>query len=116
MTPQQRKVNYEAAIASSQAFENGNRLCMSSDNPVFHLPGDQDKLIADVAAVNPNTVVVLNVTQPIAMPWLGKVKSVLHKCGFLGMKVDGLLLICYLAGRVRRAGSPLPGHKISVKV
>jgi len=42
------------------------------------LPGDQDKLISDVAAVNPNTVVVLNTTLPVAMPWLDKVKGVLE--------------------------------------
>ena len=30
----------------------------------------------DIAAVNPNTIVVLNVSQPVAMPWLGKVKAV----------------------------------------
>lgn len=48
------------------------------DNATFHLPGDQDKLIADVAAVNPNTVVVLNLTRPVAMPWLPKIKGVLQ--------------------------------------
>jgi hypothetical protein len=28
--------------------------------------------------VNPNTIVVLNVGQPIALPWLSKVKAVLQ--------------------------------------
>jgi beta-glucosidase len=45
---------------------------------VFGLPGDQEQLIRDVAAVNPNTIVVLNVSQPVAMPWLGQVKAVLQ--------------------------------------
>ena len=45
---------------------------------MFALPGDQDKLVEEVAAVNPNTIVVLNVSQPIAMPWLPKVKGVLQ--------------------------------------
>jgi beta-glucosidase len=30
-----------------------------------------------VAAVNPNTIVVLNISEPIAMPWLDQVKAVL---------------------------------------
>ena len=50
---------------------------MEPDRPVFGLPGDQDKLIRDVAAVNPNTIVVLNVSQAVALPWLNQVKAVL---------------------------------------
>ena len=42
------------------------------------MPGDQDKLIEEVAAVNPNTVVVLNTSQPVALPWIDKVKGVLE--------------------------------------
>jgi beta-glucosidase len=42
------------------------------------LPGDQNNLIEEIAAVNPNTVVVLNVSQPLALPWLNKVKAVLQ--------------------------------------
>ena len=46
--------------------------------PVFGLPGDQDKLVEEVAAANPNTVVVLNTSQPVALPWVDKVKAVLE--------------------------------------
>lgn len=46
--------------------------------PVFALPGDQDKLVRDVARVNSNTIVVLNVSQPVAMPWLNSVRGVLQ--------------------------------------
>lgn len=35
-------------------------------------------LIQAVAAANPNTVVVLNTTNPVLMPWVGNVKSVLE--------------------------------------
>ena len=49
------------------------------DRPeVFRLPGDQDKLIHDVAAVNPNTIVVLSTSLPVATPWLDEVKSVVQ--------------------------------------
>src|SRR5439155_6607818 len=46
--------------------------------PVFGLPGDQNKLIEEIAAVNPNTVVVLNTSQPVALPWVDKVKGILQ--------------------------------------
>jgi len=42
------------------------------------LDGDQDKLIAAVAAANPHTVVVLETNGPVLMPWLGKVAAVLE--------------------------------------
>jgi beta-glucosidase len=45
---------------------------------VFGLPGEQDKLVEEVAAANPNTIVVLNTSQPVAMPWLDHVKGVLE--------------------------------------
>jgi beta-glucosidase len=38
---------------------------------------DQDAMIAAAAAANPNTVVVIDAGAPVAMPWLGSVKSVL---------------------------------------
>jgi beta-glucosidase len=34
--------------------------------------------VKDVAAVNPNTIVVLNTSQPVALPWIDKVKAVLE--------------------------------------
>lgn len=40
-------------------------------------PG-QDNLIQQVAAVNPNTVVVLNTGAGVQMPWLGNVKGLLE--------------------------------------
>jgi beta-glucosidase len=47
-------------------------------HPTFALPGDQDKLIEEVAAVNPNTIVVLNTSLPVALPWVDKVKGILE--------------------------------------
>jgi beta-glucosidase len=78
LTPEQQKANYDAAIAAAKQAHMAIVFAWSADNPVFQLAGNQDQLIADVAAVNPNTVVVLNVSQPVAMPWLPKVKSVLQ--------------------------------------
>ena len=42
------------------------------------LPQDQTELVNAVARANPNTVVVVNSENPVLMPWIGKVKSVLE--------------------------------------
>ncbi|THV31389.1 glycoside hydrolase family 3 protein [Glycomyces paridis] len=47
------------------------------DRPDLRLPGRQDELVAAVAAVNPNTVVVVNTGSPVEMPWAGDVAAVL---------------------------------------
>lgn len=44
----------------------------------LELPGNQDKLIAAVAAVNPRTIVVLETGGPVLMPWLAQVAGVLE--------------------------------------
>ncbi len=44
----------------------------------FSLPNGQDALIAAVAEANPNTIVVLETGNPVAMPWLAKTAAVLE--------------------------------------
>jgi beta-glucosidase len=78
VTPSQKEQNYRAAIDAAKHAKTAVVFVWSRGHPVFELPGDQDKLIHDVAAVNPNTIIVLNVSQPVAMPWLGQVKAVLQ--------------------------------------
>ncbi len=41
------------------------------------LPNDQDQLVAQVAAANPRTIVVLETGGPVTMPWVDKVNAVL---------------------------------------
>ena len=49
------------------------------DPPDLHLPGDQDKLIAAVAAVNKKTIVILNNGTPVAMDrWLPHVPALVE--------------------------------------
>ncbi|HEY3144238.1 MAG TPA: glycoside hydrolase family 3 C-terminal domain-containing protein [Acidimicrobiales bacterium] len=48
------------------------------DRTSLALPGDQDQLIAAVAAANPRTVVVLNTGGPVLMPWLDQVEAVVQ--------------------------------------
>lgn len=77
-TPEQRKADHEAAIAAAKSAKVAVVFLWTRLEPVFGLPGEQDKLVEEIAAVNPNTIVVLNTSQPVALPWLDKVKAVLE--------------------------------------
>ncbi|WP_217701930.1 glycoside hydrolase family 3 protein [Phaeobacter sp. HF9A] len=48
------------------------------DLPDLALPREQDELIARIAAVNPNTVVILQTGGPVAMPWKDDVAAILQ--------------------------------------
>jgi beta-glucosidase len=105
VTPQQQEENYRSAIEAAKNAKTAVVFAWSRTFPVFALPGDQDKLIRDVAAVNPNTIVVLNVSQPVAMPWLGEVKAVLDMgwTGDLGGPATAKVLL-----GIANAGGRLP--------
>jgi len=77
VTPAQRASDYQQAVRAAAVARKAVVFAWSRGQPVLRLPGDQDQLISDVAAVNPNTIVVLNVAEPIAMPWLDRVRAVL---------------------------------------
>lgn len=77
-TPEARSADHAAAIAAASKAKTAVVFLWSRIYPVFGLPGEQNKLVEEVAAVNPNTIVVLNVSQPVAMPWIDKVKAVLQ--------------------------------------
>jgi beta-glucosidase len=77
-TPEQRKTDHETAIAAARKAKVAVVFLWTRLSPVFGLPGDQDELVEEVAAVNPNTVVVLNTSQPVALPWVHRVKGVLE--------------------------------------
>jgi beta-glucosidase len=79
VTPQQEKANYDAAIVAAKSAKKAVVFAWGRDRPdVFQLTKEQTQLIQDVAAVNPNTIVVLSTSLPIAMPWLDTVKGVLQ--------------------------------------
>jgi beta-glucosidase len=48
-----------------------------SDRETLSLPGNQDALIAAVAAANPHTIVVLETGGAVTMPWIDQVRGVL---------------------------------------
>ena len=77
-TPEQREADHAQAIAAAKNAKVAVVFLWTRLEPVFGLPGEQDKLVEEVAAVNPNTVVVLNTSMPVALPWIDKVKAVLQ--------------------------------------
>ena len=81
-----------AASYSSEAF----------DRPSLDLPGDQNALIAAVAAANPHTVVVINSGGPVLMPWLGSVAGVLE--AWYPGEEDGDAMAALLYGDVDPSG------------
>ena len=75
------------------------------DRTHLHMPACQDALIEAVAAVQPNTVVVLHNGAPVEMPWLSKVKAVLE--AYLGgQAVGGAEAAVYWATSTRAAACP----------
>jgi beta-glucosidase len=105
VTPQQQEENYRSAIEAAKNAKTAVVFAWSRTFPVFTLPGDQDQLIREIAAVNPNTIVVLNVSQPVAMPWLQEVKAVLDM-GWTG-DLGGIATAKVLLGSAN-AGGRLP--------
>ncbi len=63
---------------------------------------DQDQLVRAVAAVNPNTVVVLQTGGPVEMPWLSSVAAVVEN--WLPGQVDGASIAPLLYGDVNFSG------------
>ena len=78
LTPAQQRADRAAAVATARTAQVAIVFAWSQGNPVFALPADQDRLIEDIDAAIPATLVVLNVSEPIAMPWLTSVAAVLQ--------------------------------------
>ena len=83
------KVNYDDGTDSAAAasLARGSDVAIvfvhqhtheGADLPNLSLPDNQDELVRQVAAANAHTVVVLENGDPVLMPWLDSVKSVLE--------------------------------------
>jgi beta-glucosidase len=72
------------------------------DVPNLSLPGDQDTLIAQVAAANPHLVVVLETGGPVLMPWLDSVGAVLE--AWYAGNAGGVAIARILFGAVNPSG------------
>ncbi len=83
VTPERRAEKINEAVSAAKkartalvfAYDEGTE---GSDRESLGLPGDQDALIAAVAAANPRTVVVLSTGSCVTMPWLSKVAAALE--------------------------------------
>ena len=77
-TPEQRQADHKAAIDAARRAKIAVVFVWARRTPIFVLPGDQGALVEEVSKVNPNTIVVLNTSQPVPMPWAGRVKAILQ--------------------------------------
>ncbi|WNI14540.1 glycoside hydrolase family 3 C-terminal domain-containing protein [Actinacidiphila sp. ITFR-21] len=73
-----------------------------TDLTSIDLPNNQNQLIQQVAAANPNTIVVLNTGSAVTMPWLSSVKGVLEE--WYGGQEVGNSLAALLFGDVNPSG------------
>ncbi len=72
------------------------------DRTHMRLPDCQNELIGRVAAVQPNTVVVLHNGSPVEMPWADSVKGILE--AYLGGQAVGAAVVDILFGKVNPSG------------
>ena len=77
-TPDQRQADHAAAIDAARRAKVAVVFVWTRRIPAFALAGEQNKLVEEVAAVNSNTIVVLNTSQPVALPWANQVKAILE--------------------------------------
>lgn len=72
------------------------------DRAHMRLPECQNELIKKIAAVQPNTVVVLHNGSPVEMPWLNHVKGLVE--AYLGGAAVGGAVVDILFGKVNPSG------------
>ncbi|MEU6713375.1 glycoside hydrolase family 3 C-terminal domain-containing protein [Nonomuraea sp. NPDC046802] len=93
----------KARAALVFAFNEGTE---AADRASLALPKAQDAVVSAVAAANARTVVVLNTGDPVLMPWLDRVRSILQMWypGQEGAEATAMLL----------TGAANPGGKLPV--
>ena len=72
------------------------------DRSHMRLPDCQNRLIREILAVQPNTIIVLHNGSPVEMPWLTDVKAVLE--AYLGGQAVGEAVIRLLYGKANPSG------------
>lgn len=94
--------NADVVIYIGGLNKNGFQDCESTDRREYNLPWSQDKLIEELAAVNPNLIVANISGNAYAMPWLDKVPAVLQSW-YLGTMI-GPSMADVISGRVNPSG------------
>lgn len=74
----------------------------SYDRSHMRLPDCQNRLIAEIIKVQPNTVVILHNGSPVEMPWLSDVKGLME--AYLGGQAVGEAEVNLLYGKVNPSG------------
>lgn len=72
------------------------------DRTHMRLPESQNRLIAEILKVQPETIIVLHNGSPVEMPWLSDVKGLLE--AYLGGQAVGEALVNILYGKVNPSG------------
>lgn len=72
------------------------------DRPNMNLPDNQVDLLHALHEVNPNIVAILSCGSAVEMPWIDKVKCVLH--GYLGGQAGARAILRVLSGDVNPSG------------
>ena len=72
------------------------------DRKHMHLPECQNKLIAEITKVQPNTIVVLHNGAAVEMPWVNEVKGLIE--AYLGGQAVGQAIVNILYGMVNPSG------------
>ncbi len=80
----------------------GTQWSSESIDVEMKLDGEQDAVIAAVAAANPNTVVVLQTNGPVAMPWADDVPAILE--AWYPGRMGGAAIANVLTGTVNPSG------------
>lgn len=94
--------NADVVIYIGGLNKNGFQDCESTDRREYNLPWRQDKLIEELAAVNPNLIVANISGNAYAMPWLDKVPAVVQSW-YLGTMI-GPSMADVISGRVNPSG------------
>lgn len=76
--------------------------CEDTDRLSYNLPYNQDSIIEALAGVNDNLIVVNISGNPVAMPWAGKVNSIVQSW-YLGSEA-GVCLASVLSGDINPSG------------
>lgn len=82
------------------------------DRDHMELPANQQELLARIAAVNSQVVVVLAAGSAIEMPWLGSAQALLH--GYLGGQAGAQAMVNAITGVVNPSGRLAETYPISL--
>lgn len=72
------------------------------DRSNIEIPGQQNQLVTELAAANPNTIVVLNNGAPVTMPWIDQVAALVE--AFYPGQENGNAIANILLGKTNPSG------------